>query len=160
MATALIALDADLILRSASRSRTIQVAQLYNGPGETILAEGELITAAVIKPDAMRRRAAFEKLRRWDGDFAIVSVAVSALIDDAGIWHDIRIVCGGIAPTPWRATATEDRLNGTIVTPSALRATIDEELDAKAHPLQRNAWKVDALAGLCERVVEKLSTST
>jgi CO/xanthine dehydrogenase Mo-binding subunit/CO/xanthine dehydrogenase FAD-binding subunit len=159
MATALIALDAELVLQRITSSRTIKVAQLYNGPGETVLAEGELITAALIKPDAMRRRAAFEKLRRWDGDFAIVSAAISALIDENGLWHDIRIVCGGIGPTPWRATATELRLNGTIVTPSELRLAIDEELDAKAHPLQGNAWKIDALAGLCERAVEKLTMS-
>ena len=55
---------------------------------------------------------------------------------------------------------TENRPNGTIVTASALHLAIDAELDAKAHPLQRNAWKLDALAGLCERAIEKFAASS
>ena len=31
---------------------------------------------------------------------------------------------------------------------------LDEELDATAHPLKRNGWKLDAAAGLAEKALE------
>jgi hypothetical protein len=42
-------------------------------------------------------------------------------------------------------------------TAEALRTVLDRELNAKAHPLRQNGWKLDALAGLCERAIERLN---
>ena len=159
MATALIALDAELLLCSTRHERRVAASSFYTGPGETVLADDELVVVATISAAARRRRGVFEKMGLWDGDFAIVSAALTAEIDASGQWHDLRIVCGGIAPVPWRAVATENSLRGTVVTPQALRRAIDLEIDAKAHPLARNAWKLDALAGLCERAVERMSNN-
>jgi CO/xanthine dehydrogenase Mo-binding subunit/CO/xanthine dehydrogenase FAD-binding subunit len=156
LATALIALDAELILRTRSGERAVPVASFYTGPGETILRDDELVIAATIGATA-RRHGVFEKLRLWEGDFAVVSVAITADIGADGRYNDLRIVCGGIAPTPWRAVDTERVLNGTKVTAEALRTVLDRELNAKAHPLRRNGWKLDALAGLCERAIERLN---
>jgi len=43
--------------------------------------------------------------------------------------------------------------------PANLRAALDRELNACAHPLARNGWKLDALAGLCERAVRTSGSS-
>jgi hypothetical protein len=34
---------------------------------------------------------------------------------------------------------------------------LDRELDRKAHPLPRNAWKLDAASGLVETLFERLA---
>jgi CO/xanthine dehydrogenase FAD-binding subunit len=155
LATAFAALDAKVEIASRSGSRMVRMQDFYTGPGETILSPDELILAVHVPPYA-EKRFVFEKLRLWEGDFAIVSVAFVASIDATGRWSDLRIACGGIAPIPWRARKTEQRLNGTVLTQAILREALDAELNAAAHPLAGNAWKLDALAGLCERAAEKM----
>jgi len=156
MATALVALDADLVLRDGNGSRVVPLRSFYVGPGETILKPDDIVVAVRISAAARRRCGAFEKLNLWQGDFAIGSAAITAIIDDDGRWHDIRIVCGAIAPVPWRAIKTEQALNGRRVTAPMLRQALDAEFNAAAHPLENNAWKLDALAGLCERAANRL----
>jgi CO/xanthine dehydrogenase FAD-binding subunit len=95
-------------------------------------------------------------LRLWEGDFAIASVALSATLDSEGRWRGLRLVFGGLAPVPWRAWRTEARLEGRVASVAELRSMLDEELDAAAHPLPRNGWKLDAAAGLAERATEAL----
>jgi CO/xanthine dehydrogenase Mo-binding subunit/CO/xanthine dehydrogenase FAD-binding subunit len=156
MATALTALDADILVRSEGDARVLPIGELYTGPGETVLQGGEVIAAISLPAAARTRVGAFKKLNLWHGDFAISSVAITCRIDAAGAWHDLRIVCGAVAPVPWRAVETEKALAGRKVTAALLRAALDEELNAKAHPLARNGWKLDALAGLCEQAVEEI----
>jgi len=105
-------------------------------------------------------RSAFEKLRLWEGDFAVASAAIVTSVDAGGRWRDTRIVLGAVAPTPWRARGTERHLDGEVVTPALLRHHLDRELDAVAHPLANNGWKLDAVAGLAERAVERIQAQS
>ncbi|CAM5317765.1 molybdopterin cofactor-binding domain-containing protein [Eoetvoesiella caeni] len=157
LATALIALDAKVAVRGASGTRVVDVASLYRGPGESVLQSDELLTEIHIPP-LDGRRAAFKKLSLWEGDFALVSVALSAQISVDGIWSKVRICCGGVGPVPWRAWNTESRLEGRAVNAELMRHELDLELNAVAHPLRRNGWKLDATAGLAERLVEQLNS--
>ena len=159
MATVLTALDAEVVVAGRTDSRRIPLGAFYSGPGESRLADDDMVTGVRIPPAALARRGIFEKLRLWEGDFAIASVALTADIDESGHWHDLRIVCGGVAPVPWRAQRTERLLNGTRVTAATMREALDRELNLVAHPLPRNGWKLDALAGLCERAAERMSST-
>jgi CO/xanthine dehydrogenase Mo-binding subunit/CO/xanthine dehydrogenase FAD-binding subunit len=156
LATILVALGANVVVQGPLGERMIPLASFYTGPGETLLGEEELLIRVVLPAQIRGRRSAFEKLRLWEGDFALVSAAISAQVDGIGRWHDLRIVLGAIAPMPWRATETERSLEGSVVTSQTLRAVLDRELDAKAHPLPRNGWKLDAVAGLTEKLVDRL----
>ncbi|MCW5770046.1 MAG: molybdopterin-dependent oxidoreductase [Rhodospirillaceae bacterium] len=158
LATALLALDAEVEIGGPQGTRRVAIGDFYTGPGETVLAADELILSVRARQDRAQR-GAFEKLRLWEGDFAVVSVAMVAGLDGQGRWTDLRIACGGIAPVPWRARGTERALVGHIASPQGLRAALDRELNAAAHPLARNGWKLDALAGLCERAAERLLQS-
>lgn len=155
LATALLALDGEVEIGGRRGTRRVAIADFYTGPGETVLAPDELILSVRARQDPAKRWA-FEKLRLWEGDFAVVSVALLAGIDAGGRWTDLRIACGGIAPVPWRAWRTERALVGQVASHEGLRAALDRELNAVAHPLARNGWKLDALAGLCERAAERL----
>ena len=77
-------------------------------------------------------------------------MAVVANVEN-GVWQDGRIVLGGVAPVPWRATVVEEALAGKDVAASikdaaALIANV-------ARPLSLNAYKVDIAIGLTERAV-------
>jgi CO/xanthine dehydrogenase FAD-binding subunit len=156
LATALLALDADVVIGHEGGERVLPISSFYTGPGETVLEPTELVLRVRIPKAALARRGAFEKLGLWQGDFAVASAAVSAAIDGDGRWRDVRVVLGALAPTPWRAERTEAALEGKVVTPDALRRALDSELDWVGHPLERNAWKLDAAAGLATHAAARL----
>ncbi|GAA3100984.1 hypothetical protein GCM10010464_75520 [Pseudonocardia yunnanensis] len=156
LATVLLALDASVEITGQRGSRTVPVSDLYTGPGETALGEDELVTAVYVPARSLSLRTAFTKLALYTGDFATASVALAVEIGDGGRWNDVRIVLGAVAPTPWRVSAAEQALRGTIPTPHDVSAAVNRELDRAAHPLPGNAWKLDAAAGLSEQATEAL----
>ena len=156
LATVLVALDASVTLRSATREREIPVAELYSGPGETDLSPGEMIIAVTIDAEAATRHAAFCKLALWDGDFAMVSAALSADATNSGRWHGLRIVLGAIADIPYRTRPVEASLEGEIADAGALRDALEEHLARVAHPLPGNAWKIRAAAGVAAQAAQRL----
>jgi CO/xanthine dehydrogenase FAD-binding subunit len=155
LATALIAFDAEVLIEGAS-PRSVPLDDFYAGPGETVLGDGEVVRAVRMPARALARTAAFEKLGLWEGDFAVVSAAVAARVDARGAWHDVRVVLGALAPTPWRARATERFAEGRTVTADEIQRALDRELDAHGHPLPGNAWKLDAAGGLVRRAAERM----
>jgi CO/xanthine dehydrogenase FAD-binding subunit len=150
LATVLVALDA---VAELSDGRRIPVADLYTGPGETVLKAADLVVSIRIpEPD---RVCVFEKLALYQGDFAVVAVAASSR--SAERWDHTRIVFGALAPTPWRPTEAERALDGAPFDPAGLREVVDAQLTKHGHPLPGNAWKLDAAAGLAERAAERLA---
>jgi len=158
LATTLLALDASVrVLDARGQDRQVSIDELYVGPGETVLARDDLVTAVVLPAEARRRIAAFEKVRLWQGDFAVVSACISWLPPPrgaAGSPSEVRVVFGSLAPVPWRARGTERAIGEGADHVAALR----RELGRIAHPLRRNRWKLDAAAGLVERAMERLAT--
>jgi CO/xanthine dehydrogenase FAD-binding subunit len=153
LGTVLTALDATLHVTGRSGARTMPIAKLYRGPGETTLAADDVITQISL-PAPAARRSHFEKIRLWEGDFAVVSVAIDLDVT-GGVVSDARVVLGATAPTPLRVRAAEEALEGR---------TLDDETIAhastawaeSAHPLPRNEWKVDAACGLLARALEAM----
>jgi CO/xanthine dehydrogenase Mo-binding subunit/CO/xanthine dehydrogenase FAD-binding subunit len=160
LAAALIALDAEVTIAGRFGRRRLAMAALYTGPGETQLGPEEVLVDVRIAAPALRRRLCFEKLALWEGDFAIASCALSYRDDGDGSWRELRIVLGGLAPVPWRATAAERALDGKRPTASALGQLVSEQLDRTAHPLKRNGWKLAAAAGLAENAAQRLLERT
>jgi CO/xanthine dehydrogenase FAD-binding subunit len=155
LATVFCALDATVHITGPDGDRSVPVARLYTGPGETSLSGDEIVTQIEVSGAARRRTTGYHKLRLWEGDFAIASAAVSADLS-SGVPADVRVVIGGIAPVPYRAHAVERTLTG--------RALTDELIDAAApawagdaHPLPGNTWKVDAACAVVRRALEQLA---
>jgi CO/xanthine dehydrogenase Mo-binding subunit/CO/xanthine dehydrogenase FAD-binding subunit len=143
LGTVLHAYDAEVIVATGDKRRTVPIGQFYTGPGETVLRNLDVVVAVVIPASARARMAAFEKLALTGGDFAIVSATVSALPDGKGAWSDTRVVLGAMAPTPLRMPRVERSLRADM-TVQDVRELVDRELDRIAHPLPRNEWKLDA----------------
>jgi len=157
LATVLVALDATATVVGPRGTREVAIEELYTGPGETAVDPDEALTHITIPVEAVQRQTAYRKLNLWQGDFAIASAAVSVRLDAAGSCTDARVCLGAVAPVPWRARVTERRLVGEQLSSERLREHLDSELNARAHPLSRNVWKLDAVAGLAERAVEALT---
>jgi CO/xanthine dehydrogenase FAD-binding subunit len=159
LSTVFLALDAAVEIDSGKtdRGRTVPVSAFYTGPGETVLRPGELVTAVTVPVAALERASAFTKLALYTGDFATASAALSVDRAPGGTWRDVRLVLGAIAPVPWRLTTVEDALRGTAPDAASVRRHVDAVLDAHAHPLAHNAWKLDAATGLVVRAFEALA---
>jgi CO/xanthine dehydrogenase Mo-binding subunit/CO/xanthine dehydrogenase FAD-binding subunit len=155
LATVLVALDASVVIEGRAGRRVVAMGDLYTGPGESVVADGELLVALRLPADVASRQGAFEKLALWDGDFASASVAVTVRRGTDGARRDARIVLGAVAPTPWRARVAEAALD-LARAPEEVRVALDRELDAHAHPLPGNGWKLDAVSGLALRALNRL----
>jgi xanthine dehydrogenase YagS FAD-binding subunit len=149
VAVALVALDAELRLRSASGTRTVRLADFYRLPGNTPEVEndlrpGELITEIVVPRLDWAQRSTYVKVRdRQSYEFALCSAAVALDIQDSRI-VDARVAVGGVATTPWRLPAVEAALRGA---PAALESFEEAASVAAegARPLPGNAFKVSLL---------------
>jgi len=154
--TALLALNASSTIAGPDGRREVSFDDYFIGPREDVLRENILqpneIMVDVRVPDVgPDTKMAWIKLKdRQVYDFAVTSVAVVANITD-GVWQDGRIVLGGVAPTPWRATVVEEALAGQDVTSAIKQAAA--LIRSEARPLSNNNHKVDIAIGLTERAV-------
>ena len=157
LAPALIACDAAVELRSATGSRELVLADLYVVPQaaerrEHSILPGEVITSVRVPEAALARKGAYRKhMDRKAWSFALVSVAASARFDDRRA-HDVRIVLGGVAPVPWRATAAEAALDGVVLDDRSCAEAGRLAMDG-AEPLEQNAYKVPLAAEIVRRTL-------
>jgi xanthine dehydrogenase YagS FAD-binding subunit len=146
MAVAMAALDAVVRVLGTTGERTIPLVDFYRLPGDapqrdTVLEQGELITAVDLPPLPLAARSRYRKVRdRASYAFALVSVA-AALDVTGGTIRDVRLALGGVAHKPWRATNAEAALRGAPATEETFRRAAEAELIA-AQPLPGNAFKV------------------
>lgn len=156
LATVLLALGAEAIVAMPDGGeRRLSFDRLYVGPGETALGLGELLRAIHIPACAGRLSATFEKLRLWEGGFAIVSVCV-AWEREGERARDIRIALGGIAPVPIRLGRAERAIEGIVPDDDAVRRLVGDAIDHIGHPLPGNGWKLDAACGVVRKAAARL----
>jgi xanthine dehydrogenase YagS FAD-binding subunit len=155
--TAMVALDATMVVQSIDGERLIPAGRFFKGPDThimqmTALRSGEVLTAVRIPPIWAGSRFYFEKVAdRNVWDFALVSIASAMRIED-GIIRDSRIVCGGVACTPHRLRHVERALVGK--TPGAETADQLAPLASEgAKPLNYNHFKLPLLENLLRRAL-------
>lgn len=159
-AVALLALDADALIASASGERILPIADFFAPPEadvryENVLRAGEALTAVRIPKRAVGLRSVYLKAKeRQAMDFALASVAL-ALDVSGGRIGGARIALGGVAPVPHMARAAASALDGRRVSDiDADRIGRIAVQDAK--PLSDNGYKVRLAAGLVARAVRTL----
>jgi carbon-monoxide dehydrogenase medium subunit len=80
LSAVLSALRADAIIRSANGSRTVPVRELDDGPYQTVLDDGEILTEVRI-PVRPGVGSAYEKVERRTGDWAVAAVGAYLVLD-------------------------------------------------------------------------------
>lgn len=106
----LIALDAQLILQSATHTRTIAVEDLFTGYKQTLLQDNEIISRIVIPKRSSTTKLACHKIsKRFEDDISTVAL-ILAIETDGKMINRVRCSMGGMSATPQRATNIENFL--------------------------------------------------
>jgi xanthine dehydrogenase YagS FAD-binding subunit len=147
MGVALTALDAVVQIEGARGRRSVALGEFYqesaDQPGRTtVLEHGELITAVDLPPSPFANHSHYLKVReRTSFAFATVSVAAALDVQDGKV-RDARLVLGGVATRPWRATSSEALLIGHAPDPTLYQEAAQMAL-RETWPRRDNAFKVE-----------------
>jgi xanthine dehydrogenase YagS FAD-binding subunit len=161
VAVALVALDAEVRLVSATASRTVALADFYRPPGDTPEVEndlrpGELIAEVLVPRLDWASTSTYVKVRdRQSYEFALCSAAVALDVRDARI-VDARVAVGGVATVPWRLASVEAALRGAPVSLESFEAAAAVAADG-ATPLSANGFKVSLLKRTVVRALLELT---
>lgn len=119
LATALLALDAELTIAKADGERKEPLSNFYLDYYRTSLEHGELVTYLFLPSPPDGTGTAFMNLVRTQADIAKVSVAVSLCVEN-GVCLESRIAVGAAAPTAFRATKAEALLKDREINADAI----------------------------------------
>jgi carbon-monoxide dehydrogenase medium subunit len=128
-ATPLLVLDARARLVSAEGSRELPLHELFRGPGETCLSQGEILSDILLDPPDENAVATFMKKGRVHMDLAVASCAVLLEIE-GDTCRKARIAAGSVAPVALRLTKAEELLEGSTITREILEQV--EEIAAQS----------------------------
>ena len=158
LAPALISLGAKATIGTAKGDKVVALEQFYSLPDvdvtrENVLQKGQFLKSVSVPAPKAGQKSAYVKLKeRGTWDFALVSAAVTGIVK-AGVFAEISIVMGGIAPVPWRLKKAEDVLRGKPATETSVRQAVEAALQ-DASPLRENGYKADLVfAALKEAVL-------
>ncbi len=156
-APALIALDAQMVVRRGASELVVPAQDFFVGPGVditrlTLLRPGDLLTAVRIPGTWAGKQFYFEKVRdRQVWDFALVNVA-SAINASGNAISEARLVVNGVSARPYRLEAVEAFVRG-----KARDEQTAEQAGALAVrgalPLRHNAYKVPLMKALVKRAI-------
>ncbi|HMD34215.1 MAG TPA: xanthine dehydrogenase family protein subunit M [Vicinamibacterales bacterium] len=156
-APALVALEAQMVVRSTRGERVVNAADYFVGPGiditrMNVLQPGDILTAIRIPSAFAGAQFYFEKVRdRQVWDFPLVNVA-SALKMSGNTISDARIVVGAVSATPKRLANVEAAIKGK----SRDEATADmagKMAVEGATTLRYNGYKVPLMRNLVKRAI-------
>jgi len=163
-APALIALDAQMVVRRGGSEMVVPAQDFFVGPGVditrlTMLQPGDLLTAVRIPSTWAGQQFYFEKVRdRQVWDFALVNVA-SAINASGNTISDARLVVNGVAARPFRLEAVEAFVRGKA-RDEATAEQAGELAVQGAVPLRHNAYKVPLMKALVKRAIRGAATWT
>ena len=161
VAVALVALDAEVRLVSATGTRTVKLAEFYRLPGDTPevendLRSGELITEVLVPRLDWASRSTYVKVRdRQSYEFALCSAAVALDIQGSRV-ADARVAVGGVGTVPWRLPAVEAALRGLPATLASFEDAASVAADG-ARSLSANGFKVSLLKRTVVRALLELT---
>lgn len=160
---ALLALDAETRIASeggktddgkaARKTTTAPVGKLFSvGPDtDTTLEPGQILLGVRIPLGPARRSAYRELNERASFDWALVSCAVSFVLEGKVV-RDSRVVLGAVSHKPIRRPEVEKLLDGQELTPELARAAGAQAAEG-AKPLAENAYKVPIVKVLVARAL-------
>ena len=116
---AMIAAGAKAIVVGSTKRRTVAIEKIVTGPGQTSLADDEVIEAITLPKRGKKAGDAYLRfIPRTEMDIAVVSAGVNLTLE-RGVVKTARICLGAVAPT-------------AILVPAAAKAIIGTKLDDEA----------------------------
>ena len=156
-APALVALNAQVKIAGPTGEKTIPLEKFFVLPSvdfkrENILKPAEIVTEIDVPYPKYGSKGFYHKVReRLAWDHAIVSVAT--LIESSnGVVREARVVLGGVAPIPWRASKAEEFLRSKKIDEQTAQQASEIALEG-AKPLKDNVYKVGMSKSLIQRAL-------
>ncbi len=119
---ALLAHGAKALIAGPNGRREMPLEALFQGPGRTTLAAGEILVAILLPPNAPRSAAHYLRFTpRREMDIAVVGAGTWIHLDADDRVVAARIFLASVGPTPIRATTAEAALVGAIANSETLR---------------------------------------
>jgi xanthine dehydrogenase YagS FAD-binding subunit len=159
LATALLALEAEVTVHADGSARTIPIANLFALPTvdpvrESTLAPGEVVLSIDLPPPGPGQRSAYLAAKeKQSHDWPLCEAAVRCSIAD-GKLTGVRVVLGHVAPVPWHATAAEKMLEGQAPSADVFERAATAAL-ADAKPLSNNGYKIPLAQGLLRQALHQ-----
>ena len=142
---ALLALDGSVTVASAGDKREIAAREFFQSYLTTALGGDEMVLEASVPEQPANSGSSFIEFARRFGDFAIVGVAATLMLEQDRI-ADARIALTGVADKPWRERGIEEILIGKKAAPDlfskaagAIAAGIDPSSDIHASAAYRRS---------------------
>jgi xanthine dehydrogenase YagS FAD-binding subunit len=162
-APALVALDAQMVIRNSDGERVVPAEEFFIGPAiditrMTVMHPGDLLTAIRIPATWAGAKFYFEKVRdRQVWDFPLVNVASAVKVSGGNI-QQARIVVNAVAAHPLRLRAVEDAVAGKAQNEETAKMA-GELAVAGAEPLAHNGYKIPLMRNLVKRALRAEATS-
>jgi xanthine dehydrogenase YagS FAD-binding subunit len=145
-AVPLLAMNAQVEIRSAHAKRTVSMSEFYVPPekslvNETVLSPGEIITGIFVPAPEPGTRSAYQKYGEKESfDWPLADAGIVLVMDGARC-RKAAVVMGVAAPTPLRSQAAEKVLAGATISEDTARRAAKAAMES-ATPLSQNAFKV------------------
>jgi carbon-monoxide dehydrogenase medium subunit len=126
----LLALDATFVARSKDGERRIPATTFFQGPFETALVDGELLTEILIQPASDVPGSAYRKLSQPASGYSIVGVA-AVVGRTGGKISTANIGITGVGDVAYRAAAVESALLGSDGSAAAIASAAAHATDGQ-----------------------------
>jgi CO/xanthine dehydrogenase FAD-binding subunit len=156
-ASPLLALKATATLSGPQGTRKLPLAQFFQGPGQTCLLSGELLTEIVLPMPSERSGGVYLKMKRSAMDLALVGVAVFLVMENQEECSEGRIFLGAVAPIPLYAQRASETLRKTLLTKEMGKAaTLAAEEARPIDDVRATAWyRKKVVRVLTERAIQR-----
>lgn len=164
VAPALVALEAQAVIRGKRGERRVPLEQFFTLPSEgsvlreNVLTSEEILTHVIVPAAGGGAwRSTYLKFReRGSYDFALSAVALRLSMDGDKV-REARLVLGGVAPIPWRCEKAEKALAGRKLDAETSEFVGRLALDG-AEPLEHNGYKIMLTQALITKALRKLAS--
>lgn len=160
-ATALLALDAQALIRSSSKARTVTLEKFFVGVNQTVLGPDEILVEVLAPYLSKNTGTSFLKIGWTDFDIATVNLAVVLKMEHETVDY-CRVALGACTPIPVRVHKVEEFMKGKKLTDRTLQeagSIIQEEIQPRARwrraPPEYRKATADALLKDALRIASK-----
>jgi CO/xanthine dehydrogenase FAD-binding subunit len=150
--------EAECLIEGGRGKRSVPIEQIFEGPQKNSLKQDEILTEIFIPLPPSQIRGNYIKFS-LRGAMDLALVAVGALVKiEKGIFREVRIALGAVAPTPFRARNTESFLKDKAVDDRVIREAAEvvaNECDPITDIRGSKEYRIELVKELTYRVIKE-----
>lgn len=155
----LLALGSEVVVKSSTNERVIDLESFYLGKGKTDIKDDEILTEIRFVKPTGKYAVSYEKLGLRDAlAISRISASIYLTCDDKGIINNVRIASGSIGLVPQREREMEEFLLGKNITAEWKKDAVSEFSKIVENRLKGRSsmpFKKEAIKGVFEMALDK-----